>query len=112
MKTHLEVLITDIPDRFIDLESPNFLCSSAGKFDQERLDFFAKSIFPYWHDNQCSLHRLSDYLNSFDIEMWTAPDVGKATNSNNEFCFWLRFNKKYPGEILVQCEILSQSKVH
>ncbi|MDO9933696.1 hypothetical protein J1G47_08970 [Glaesserella parasuis] len=76
------------------------------------LDFFAKTIFPYWHDNQCSLHRLSDYLNSFDIEMWTAPDVGKATNSNNEFCFWLRFNKKYPGEILVQCEILSQSKVH
>ncbi|KAE9541352.1 hypothetical protein HT665_04170 [Ursidibacter maritimus] len=104
------VLLTQIPDMYVLLDSENFLCSSTGKFAQERLDFFASTIYPYWDETRCSLHGLAEYLTQFDIELWTANDV--QLSKNMEFAFDIRFNSKYPGRILVQCELFRKESVH
>lgn len=111
MTQHNNQPITHQPDIYIDLESNNMTCSSAGKFDIERLNFFQATIFPYWFEHRCSLHQLAEYLAQFDIELWTAHDLN-AFSANKEFAFEIRFLKQYPGAILVQAERLLTMQVH
>lgn len=107
---HNNMLLTHLPDMSVSLDSEHFLCSSAGDFSQERLEFFANNIYPYWADNRCSLHQLASYLEQFDIELWTAPDV-KITKKM-EFAFDIVFKNEYPGSVLVQCELYRKESIH
>lgn len=104
------VSVLTVPDCLIDLDSQYFFCSSSGMSDEERLRFFEKHIFPLWYEHRYSLHQLANALIQFDISLWTAPEVG-LTNKN-AFAFWMRFEKQYQGDILVQCELLEQGRIH
>lgn len=106
-----DVPLLNLPDIRILLDSEMFLCSSAGEYDQERLDFFAKTIYPYWQEQACgSLHQLAEHFKPLGIELWTAKDV--RITLPNEFAFNIYFTKEYPGRVLVQCEIDKQERIH
>lgn len=114
-KVKQQHLITDQPDIRVDLDAPFFVCSSAGDFSEERLIFLAEQIYPVWSKNNLSLHQLADYLASLEIKLFTEGDVG--TNIKNIekipiFSFWLRYEREYPGEVLVQCVLSDCERVH
>ena len=102
--------VLNMPDMHIDFDSPNFLCSSSGQFDQERLTFFANTIYPYWKKQCCTLHQLAEYLLQFNIELWTASDV--RTDRIMEFAFDMHFRGQYKGILLIQCELSQKEQVH
>lgn len=102
--------ISHIPDRQINFDSEHFLCSSAGQFSEERLAFFAKTIYPYWAHSRCTLHQLADYLEPFGITLWTANDV--RTEGKMEFAFEFKFTQQYKGSMLLQCELSHKESVH
>ena len=114
----IEIRLIDKPDCQIDfnLDRPGKIgVSSSGKFDEERLHFFADVIFPEWQKHEWSLHELDRYLiEKYDIELWShekelSPD---STLPDNYLSFWMRFTKQYPGDLLVQCFTLSQQQVN
>ncbi|MCW9718554.1 hypothetical protein [Avibacterium sp. 21-599] len=104
------VSVLTVPDCLIDLDSQSFYCSSTGMFDEERLRFFENKVFPLWYAHHYSLHQLANALIQFDISLWTAPEV--ALTKENAFAFWMRFDKQYQGDILVQCELLQRGRMH
>ncbi|OOF59733.1 hypothetical protein [Rodentibacter myodis] len=116
-KTKIEMRITDIPDCYVNLDidmGAPLGASSSGQFDNERLIFFAETIFPAWQTHQWSLHQLDRYLAQYGIEIWSHDENIPSENELPEgyFSFWLRFTQKYPGNVLVQCQRLSQQRVN
>lgn len=105
-------LLTHIPDMYVLLDSEHFLCSSSGDYAQERLEFFANTVYPYWEESRCSLHNLAEYLSQFGIELWTANDVEKFHYKPMAFDFDLVFTREFPGKLLVQCELFRKERVH
>ncbi|QPB42856.1 hypothetical protein [Rodentibacter haemolyticus] len=115
--TKMEMRITEIPDCYVNLDidmGAPLGASSVGIFDNERLVFFAETIFPAWKKHQWSLHQLDHYLEQYGIEIWSHDEkIPEDTALPEEyFSFWLRFTRQYPGDILVQCQRLSQQKVN
>ncbi|WP_440210004.1 hypothetical protein [Actinobacillus pleuropneumoniae] len=108
-----ETLILNLPDCMVDLESTNFFFSSKGTHDQERLEYLAEKVLPAWGTKVFSLHQFAEYAKQFDLELFSAPDVELTAYSNKEpFAFWIRFLKQFPGDVLVQCELISREQVH
>lgn len=110
-------LLINQPDSVISLgcEANLFYCSSAGKYDEERLNFFVNTIYPYWANQRCTIHQLADYLSQFDIELRAyCPEepIDDIDLPKNLFSFWLCFTKQWQGDIFVQCERLSQQAIH
>ncbi|OOF79665.1 hypothetical protein BKG93_06020 [Rodentibacter ratti] len=115
--TKIEMRITDTPDCRVNLDinmGAPFGLSSVGQFDNERLVFFVETIFPEWEKHQWSLHQLDNYLAQYGIEVWSHDEEIKFGTVLPEgyFSFWLRFTQQYPGDVLVQCQRLSQQKVN
>lgn len=105
------IRLTDLPNAYVDMESEYFFVSSSGNDDNARLELLAIQIFSQWEDGD--LHYLDKLCSKYGIELWSAPEVELTKTSEKQpFACWLRFTQQLKGNALLQCELISQERVH